>query len=234
MEEIRETGIRGFLKWLQQAQPAIYAKAAPQITQKVPNAFSDYHAGGWRVAGLTHTQAVAKLNGVHGLRSEAGSFGPRAQAGGYSQFGAMRSEAVSFGRRAQAGSYSQFGALGLDPTFSMAFDPNSVSAPAPVDVSTAANDGSTSSSLTDMIGGIVKGISSLYMTKQQADIQQQVVNTQLQRAAAGLPPLPTSLSNLGVPQVSVGLSTGTGSALAIGGALIAAVLVLPKLFSKRR
>jgi hypothetical protein len=234
MEEIRETGIRGFLKWLQQAQPAIYAKAAPQITQKVPNAFSDYHAGGWRVAGLTHTQAVAKLNGVHGvhgLRSEAWSFGPRSQAASYSQFGLLRSEVDAFGRRAQAGSYSQFGDV---PTFSMAFDPNSVSAPTPVDVSTAANDGSTSSSLTDMIGGIVKGISSLYMTKQQADIQQQVVNTQLQRAAAGLPPLPTSLANLGVPQVSVGLSTGTGSALAIGGALIAAVLVLPKLFSKRR
>jgi hypothetical protein len=230
MEEIRETGIRGFLKWLQQAQPAIYAKAAPQITQKVPNAFSDYHAGGWRVAGLTHTQAVAKLNGVHGLRSEAGSFGPRSQAASYSQFGLLRSEAGAFGRRAQAGGYSQFGDV---PTFSMAFDPNSVSAPSPVDVSTAANDGSTSSSLTDMIGGIVKGISSLYMTKQQADIQQQVVNTQLQRAAAGLPPLPTSLSNLGVPQVSVGLSTGTGSALAIGAALVAAVLVLPKLFAGR-
>lgn len=192
MDEIRDTGIRGFLKWFQIAQPDLYKKVAPQITAKVPAAFSDYHAGGWRVAGLSNSQAVAKL-------------------------GSMGADVT--------------GGINFD---SFAFDPSTVSAPHAVDVSTAANSGSTSTSLTDMISSVVSGISSLYLTKQQANIQQQVVNTQLQRAAMGLPPLPTSLSNLGVPQVSVGLSTGTGSALAIGAAVIGAIFVIPKLMGAKR
>lgn len=190
MDEITDTGIKGFLVWLQKAQPGLYKKVAPEVAKKVPEAFSDYHAGMWKVAGLSNSQAVAKLGGLNDVPA-------------------------------------------VELT-SMAFDPSSVSAPTPVDVSTAANAGGSSTSTTDLIGSIVSGISSLYLTKQQANIQQQVVNTQLQRAALGLPPLPTSLSNLGVPQVSVGLSTGTGSALAIGGAIIAAMFILPKLMGSRR
>lgn len=88
-----------------------------------------------------------------------------------------------------------------------------------VDVSTAANSGASSSGLASTISSIVGGISALYLTKQQANIQQQVVNTQLARAAAGLPPLPASLSNLGVPQVQVGLNASTGSGLMIAAGL---------------
>lgn len=111
----------------------------------------------------------------------------------------------------------------------LSIDPSLVTAPT-VDVSDAANNGGTSSSITDTISNIVKGISTLYMTKKQADIQQQVVNTQLARAAAGLPPLPTNLANLGVPQVNVGLQSGTGTALAVGGG----ILLLVFLMSRRR
>ena len=157
-EQITETGIRGFLKWLQQAQPGIYRHVAPKVAQHVPGAFSGYHAGGWKIAGLGQSEALQQLT----------------------------------------------------------VDPGLVQAPT-VDVSDAANDGVSSTSLTSTISSIVNGISALYLTKKQADIQQQVVNTQLQRAAAGLPPLPTNLANLGVPQVSVGLSAGTGTAVAIAG-----------------
>ena len=158
---INDTGIRGFLKWFRTEQPGLYAKVAKVVNAKVPGAFSDYHLGGWRVAGLGQTDALTALS----------------------------------------------------------VDPSLVSLPN-VDVADAANAGNVSSSLTDTISNIVKGISTLYLTKKQADIQQQVVNTQLQRAAAGLPPLPQSLQNLGVPQVSVGLSSGTGVGLAIGGGLL--------------
>ena len=41
MRNITDTGIRGYLKWLQQDQPGIYARAAPIIAQQVPEAFSD-------------------------------------------------------------------------------------------------------------------------------------------------------------------------------------------------
>jgi len=41
MRNIQDTGIRGYLKWLQCDQPGIYARAAPIIAQQVPEAFSD-------------------------------------------------------------------------------------------------------------------------------------------------------------------------------------------------
>ncbi len=180
--EITDTGVRGFLKWFQTVQPGLYAKIAPEITKRVPTAFSDYHAGGYRVAGLSHVDAVTRLNALGSLRDTTGT-GTVYDASG---------NPVSFN-------------VGSDLTLP------------PVDVSTAANAGTTPTTTTSLISNIVQGISALYLTKQQADIQQQVVNTQLARAAAGLPPLPSSLSQLGVPQVSVGLSSGTGTGLIIAG-----------------
>lgn len=173
MNEINETGVRGFLKWYQQAQPGLYKKIAPEVAKHVPAAFTDYHNGHWKIAGLGQSDALQQLS----------------------------------------------------------VDPSLIRAPT-VDVSTAANDGAASSSITDTISNIVKGISTLYLTKKQADIQQQVVNTQLQRAAAGLPPLPTSLSNLGVPQVNVGLSGGMGTGLVVAGS-VAALLFILKMMSGR-
>lgn len=205
--DIRETGIRGFLKWLQTEQPAIYAKAAPIIAQQLPAAFSDYHQGGWRVAGLTRDQAVDRLNGLASLGIDTL---PQVNVVGNSP------SPITY-----TGSVDMTG---------ITIDPGAVPT---VDTSTAANDGGASTGITDTIGSIVKGISSLWLTKQQVNIQQQVVNTQLQRAALGLPPLPQSLSQLGIPQVSVGLSTGTGSALGIGAAVVAAILIIPKLLGGR-
>ncbi len=39
---IHDTGVRGYLKWLQGDQPALYAAIAPHLAQQVPEAFSDY------------------------------------------------------------------------------------------------------------------------------------------------------------------------------------------------
>jgi len=41
--EIADTGLKGFLKWLQREQPAIYRKVAPVVAQQKPQAFSDYN-----------------------------------------------------------------------------------------------------------------------------------------------------------------------------------------------
>lgn len=180
------TGIRGFLEWFEEQQPGIAKQLKQALPAKVPAAFSDYHAGGYRTAGMSQDQALTTS----------------AAALGY--LGDVASDA------------------GLQD---ISFDPNSVPVPN-VDVTTAANEGAASTGVTDTIASIAKGISSLYLTKQQADIQQQVVNTQLQRAALGLPPLPQSLANLGVPQVNVGLQTGTMSLVAVGGGLFLLYLLL--------
>jgi hypothetical protein len=39
---ITDTGIRGYLKWLQQDQPGIYKLIAPHLAQQAPDAFSDF------------------------------------------------------------------------------------------------------------------------------------------------------------------------------------------------
>jgi hypothetical protein len=197
------SGVRGFLEWLDEQQPGISKKVKATLPNKVPDAFSDYHAGAWQTAGMSPSQAAAVT------------------------------------AQNTLGAYRRMGGLGdvtdvtLTPVGTEAIDAATANVPT-IDVTQAANDSSTSTSITDAISGVVKGISSLYLTKQQADIQQQVVNTQLARAAAGLPPLPTSLANLGVPQVSVGLSTGTGTALLIGGGIIAALLLFGGLGRARR
>lgn len=191
------SGVRGFLEWLEEQQPGIAARVKTQLPAKVPGAFSAYNSGGWQTAGMSPSQAAAA--------SAAKTLGAYRRMGG---LGDVTDLTLS--------------ASDLTPVDTSAVD--AVNLPN-VDVTTAADNTSTSTGITDAIGGIVKGISSLYLTKQQADIQQQVVNTQLARAAAGLPPLPTSLANLGVPQVSVGLSTGTGTALLIGGGIILAVML---------
>lgn len=42
MNNIQDTGIRGYLKWLKQDQPGIYQLAAPRIAKHVPQAFSNH------------------------------------------------------------------------------------------------------------------------------------------------------------------------------------------------
>jgi hypothetical protein len=51
---IQDTGIRGYLKWLQRDQPGIYKAIAPQIAQYAPEAFSDYE----------QSQAMGSLMGL--------------------------------------------------------------------------------------------------------------------------------------------------------------------------
>lgn len=181
---ITDTGVRGFLKWFKQEQPGVYKKVAPIIAAKLPQAFSGYHDGGWKTAGMSQNQVRAMMNRLAGFGDDT--------------------------------------IPAIDPNTLAPVDVTaSLIGPATVDVSQAANSGPASSSLASAIGSIISGASALYMTKQQLNIQQQVVNTQLQRAAAGLPPLPSSLSNLGVPQVAVGLTAGTGAGIAlIGGAFL--------------
>ncbi len=49
-----DTGIRGYLKWLQRDQPGIYARVAPYIVQQAPAAFSDHE----------QSQAMGSLMGL--------------------------------------------------------------------------------------------------------------------------------------------------------------------------
>jgi hypothetical protein len=80
-------------------------------------------------------------------------------------------------------------------------------------VASSANTGVSTTPVAAAIGSVIGAASSVYMTSQQAAMQNSLVQTNLQRAAAGLPPLNTSLSGSGVPIVSSTGSLGSGGLL---------------------
>lgn len=172
MQPITDTGMKGFLKWLQGFQPGLYAKIAPELPRKAPQLFADFEAAGG-VSG-------AAQRSLSGLGDDAVSLAP------------------------------------IDVTAG-------VDLPT-VDVADAANSGPTDSSSTDWLSSLINGASQAFMTVSQAQTQQSIVNAQLQRAAAGLPPLSITATQAGVPLIGVGTRSSTwlllAGAAAIGGWLI--------------
>ncbi|MGH7144780.1 MAG: hypothetical protein ACREJ2_11730 [Planctomycetota bacterium] len=182
MQQITATGIQGFLKWLQQFQPGIYAKIAPELPRKAPQLFSDFEASGG-VAG-------AATRALSGLADDTSALQP------------------------------------IDIT--AATDTTSIPT---IDVADAANTGTADSSSTGWLSSLINGVSQAYLTVTQQQQQQQIVNAQLQRAQAGLPPLSITATQAGVPQISAGSSTS--KLLLIGGGVAAFALIL-MMSSKRR
>jgi len=176
---IQDTGVRGYLRWLQHDQPQLYAVAAPIIAQRVPDAFSD-----------------------------------REQSMGQGALMGFADDAT--------GVTTYFG------DGSTTFNPSGASASGGTDVASAANSGASSPSIVGTISNIVSALAQGYLAKSQVDTLNQVNQIQLQRAQAGLAPLNTGSLQLGVPQVNLGLSTGT---LTGGGIALVAIVGLGLLFA---
>jgi hypothetical protein len=225
---ITDTGIRGFLKWFQVEQPGIYKKVAPLIQQKSPEAFSDYEGGEWRVAGLTRDEAVDKLNKLGRLGADLTAV----YRGTYDLRG-LGDQGVDFYT-----AYAGFPTMAMDAntipniTASLgtppAFDTSTLSTPSYVDTAVAANSGPISSTTAQTIGAVVNGASKLILANNQAQLQQSIVNMQLQRASAGLSPLPISLASRGITTVGVSGSISGGSTMLLLGAGLLAFLLLGK------
>lgn len=165
-QPITDTGIQGFLKWLQspQGQPAIYAKIAPELPRKAPQLFSEFEANGGLGAyqmrtleGLGQTDTLAPVNVTAQLMPQ-------------------------------------------------------------VDVADAANTTPTDPSSTSWLSSLINGVSSAYLTYNQAQQQNSIINAQLQRAQQGLPPLNISTGSYGVPTISTSLLSNP--AVLIGGGLL--------------
>lgn len=141
---------------------------------------------------------------------------PRGMAGFFAWLGATqpaiaRAVAVKLARR------STLGDLGIT---------------APPEVTTT--QAPQSQSVIDKVKDLVLGASQAYLTYEQMRAQKKVMDAQLQRAQAGLPPLDFNMESYGLvgPQVSVGLSPTTKNLLIWGGAGLAAVYLLPKLLKR--
>jgi len=169
---IQDTGVRGYLKWLQEDQPGIYQQIAPQLAQQVPEAFSDYE----------QSRAMGSLMGL-----------------------------------ADDG-------VGFDTS---GWTTETLTSRTP-DVASAANQGASSSGIVSTIANLVGAAGQIFLAKSQVDTLKQVNNIQLQRAQLGLAPLDMSTYRLGVPQVNLGLSSGT---LTGGGIALAVVAGLGLMFA---
>lgn len=200
-KEITATGMKGFLTWFKREQPGIYKAVAAQLPKIAPAAFSDYNGGGWKTAGMTRAQILRQtLNG---------SFAGRAGSGisGLADYAGYVDSSI--------------------PTFDdSSYGPPPAIATSQVDVASAANSGVDMSSIGNVIGSVLNTASKAYMSVTQAQTQQQIVNTQLARAAAGLPPLNTSLNQYGVPIVSASGTASGGSLLLIIGLGLGALVLM--------
>lgn len=122
---------------------------------------------------------------------------------------------------------SGLGAVG-DP-----FDPANYPA-TPTDPATTTSTAPTSSGFADLLSNVIKSAASIFLTKAQVDAQGKLLDAQLARAKAGLPPLNIDPANYGLQTtVGVGLAPATKQLLMYGG-IAAGALWLLSMFARRR
>ncbi len=96
------------------------------------------------------------------------------------------------------------------------------------------NVGPTDPSIIDKVKEILMGVSQAYLTNEQMQAQKKVLDMQLQRAQAGLPPLDINMQQYGLtgPSVGVAIAPDTMRMLGWGAAALAAVYLIPKLLKR--
>lgn len=93
--------------------------------------------------------------------------------------------------------------------------------------------GPVNTGIADRIKDILMGVSQAYLTAEQMKMQKKVIDTQIARAQAGLPPLDIDLARYGVgPQATVGISADTQRLLLWVAAGLGAVYLVPKLLRR--
>jgi|ERR1700677_1797190 len=233
---ITKTGIQGFLLWFAREQPALYAKVAPTLPKVAPKAFSGYTARAKRLGAIYRSKFARYKVGVSGLAD----YSSYSLSAGYvnapsvdpitvnytaqlsvapSYTSAVGASAPLYASYVNAPSYTA-----QSPATLTTNDANSMSTPTLAPIAAAANSGTSSTTTANAIGAVIGAAATVAMTAAQAAAQQNVVQTQLQRAAAGLTPLNTSLNALGVPTVAGTMDSGT--LLLLGGAALLLFLLM--------
>jgi len=210
---VTETGMQGFLKWLQRENPQAYQHIAPSLPAMDPRMFSDYNQ--------SRAQIVRGRAGVASLAARAGRLGVLGQA----EYGNTLPE---FQVNPNAAPASFVLAPSDLAPLNVATDETTltVAVPTNVDTTDAANQGSgTSTASTDWISNAIHGITSLWLTKSQLQTSQAITNLQLQRAQSGLSPLNIGMGANGLPMFGSSLGGGT-SLLLLGGGLLVLFMLM--------
>ena len=231
---ITDTGIKGYLKWLQQQQPNIYKKVAATISKQIPQAFSDYHAGGWK-----NPNASGRALGMLKVRSALGMLG-QSDSTSYTSYVSYSPSSSSSSDLFQPTDLSTIDASTLDldvDTDDAATDLANTAAATQLNlgtpvagtgVSTAANSTAATGSVAAAVGAIVQGAAQVYTTSEQASALQSINNLQLQRAQEGLAPLPISTTASGVPVLGSSSTLSSSGLLLIGGAALLLLMLSGK------
>jgi hypothetical protein len=195
---IQETGMKGYLKWLQREQPEVYKVMAPQLPVIAPAAFSHYTQS---VATTTRTMgALASLR-----RRNRGRF--PGTMGGLGHFSALNDTSSGTGDLFQPDFLST-------PSFDTSSDVQetiTAAQGATLDTADAANStGSTPTQQTTAIAQLAAGVTGLALFGEQASQANAINQLQLQRAAAGLSPLNIGMNANGIPTIT-GLATSSGT-----------------------
>ncbi len=210
---ITQTGIKGFLLWFQREQPALYNKIAPTLPTVAPKAFGSYLVKQKNLRQL-YMGKYARRVAMHGFADYSSDTLPT-----------LYVSAPSIPDPVTVNYTSQLTAPISYDSSSIPLSTSAVSTLAASPIANAANTGSIASSVANAIAQTVGAASKVYMTNTQAAQQQSVVASQLARASAGLPPLNTSLNQLGVPTVSTGGSISSSTLMIVGGAALLAILL---------
>lgn len=215
---ITTTGIKGFLLWFKREQPSLYNKIAPTLPATIPKAFSSYNATNRHLRKIYKDSYVKRQGRTMGALSDYSSYTlPTLYV-----TSASTADPVAVNYTSQLAPPSYIANPATLTTDVSTGDLQTVSVDSSP-VASAANTGTTSNAIATAIGQTVGAAAKVYLTNQQAQLQQSVVSAQLARAAAGLPPLNTSLNQLGVPTVSVSGSLTSSPLLLLG---IAAAIAL--------
>lgn len=101
---------------------------------------------------------------------------------------------------------------------------------------TTASETAPSSSWAKTLQEVAQVAAQVYLTKEQVQAQNRVLNMQLQRAQQNLPPLDINLSQFGLPQPSmnVGMDPDTKQFLMIGGIAAAALFLFSSMRPRAR
>jgi hypothetical protein len=187
MKPITVTGMQGFLLWLQQDQPGIYAKLLPMLPKIAPEIFVAKNS-------LGKLQSIYKTGMRHRASQKLGALGcyicdiaPLSCSFEPSYDCSVALSDVCVGTICP----------GPAPTVDYSC-PTPATTPSPSTAST----GYTAPTTAAAVGSAISGIASAVLTASQAATLASIIQSQLARAQSGESPASVSSKTLGVPTVS--------------------------------
>ncbi len=203
-------GKKGFLLWVNAAFP----KA---IADRITAAAAPHVSSGM----VSASQSAAMGPGASNIQGTARTMGAYRGAPYIRRFNPLRG----------------FGDTSTDPTLaSITVDPTDVSSTTSAAVINATDSSAADPSWLSSVSTAISAVGQAYLTKTQIDASQQIFNTNLQRAQAGLPPIPTNPTAYGLPAptVNFGLSSTTLTPILWLGGGLGLILLIASMSSRGR